>query len=70
MQKKTFQILEMLSDSLPSYEATTWLGTPLKKFQGRTPYELIKLGQIERVHAEAHRHIKRVKAKKKPRSSK
>jgi uncharacterized protein (DUF2384 family) len=70
MKKKTFQILQILSESMPNYEATTWLGTPLKSFQGRTPYDLIKLGQAERVHAEAQKHIKQLRKKKKPRSSK
>ena len=70
MKRKTLQILQMLSDSLPSYEATSWLGTPNKAFQGRTPYELIKLNQAERVRAEAHKYIKAYKLKKKGRSSK
>ena len=70
MNKKTFQILEILSNSLPSYAATSWLGTPLKVFQGRTPYELIKLGQSERVYAEAYKYIKSYKLKKNGRSSK
>ena len=70
MKHKTFQILQMLSEAMPNYEATTWLGTPIKAFQGRTPYDLIKLGQAERVHAEALKHIKELRKKKKSRSRK
>lgn len=70
MNLKTFQILQVLSESLPSYIATTWLGTPIEKFNNRTPYELIKLGQSERVYAEAQIYIKSYKRKKNKRSSK
>lgn len=70
MNRRTFQILQILSESLPAYIATNWLGTPLEKFQGRTPYELIKTGQVERVHAEAYQYIKSYKQKRKGRSSK
>jgi hypothetical protein len=70
MNLKTFQILQVLSESLPSYIATTWLGTPIEKFNNRTPYELIKLGQAERVYAEAQIYIKSYKRKKNKRSSK
>lgn len=70
VNKKSFQILQILSESLTGYEATTWLATPQAQFQGRTPYELIRLNQIERVYAAAYKHIKEVKAKKKRRSSK
>jgi len=70
VNKKSFQILQVLSESLTGYEATTWLATPQKKFQGRTPYELIKTNQTERVYAEAYKYIKEVKQKKKRRSSK
>ena len=67
MNHKAFQVLQILSESLSGYEATTWLATPLDKFQGRTPYDLIKLGQTERVYSEAYQYIKAQKEKKKRR---
>jgi len=70
MNSKAFQVLQILSESLSGYESTTWLATPNKAFQNRTPYELIKLNQIERVYAEAYKYIKEVKEKKKRRSRK
>ena len=70
MQKKTFQILELLSKSLPGYEATTWLSTPLKELDGHTPYEMIKKNRPERVYALAYNHIKNIKLKKNARKHK
>ena len=69
MNKKAFQILELLSQSLPGYEATTWLATPMKELDGRSPYEMIKRNRPERVYALAYEHIKKTKSKKKGRSN-
>jgi len=69
MNKKAFQILELLSQSLPGYEATTWLATPQKALDGLSPYEMIKKNRLERVHASALEYIKKTKSKKKGRSN-
>ena len=70
MNKKTFQVLSLLSESVPPYEAVTWLGAPNPELDGKTPYEMIKRNRIERVRAVAERYIKEVRLKKKRRSCK
>jgi len=66
---KTFQILQELSDNIPSYEAVTWLATPNKNLDGKTPHEMIGLGRVERVRGELYKFIKLYKERKKPRSN-
>lgn len=68
-QKKTFQILQELSDNIPSYEAVTWLATPSKKLDGLTPHQMIAKGSVERVRAELYIFIKQYKERKKSRSN-
>ena len=70
MNHKSFQVLQMLSDSVPPYDAVTWLGTPNKELDGHTPHDMIKRNRTERVRAVAERYIKECRLKKKKRSSK
>ena len=70
MNKKSFEVLKLLSDSISSYEAVVWLGTPHQKLDGRTPHDMMKRNNTERVRAVLVEYIKESKLKRKKRSSK
>tara|TARA_A200000159_G_C7327671_1_gene341663 strand:- start:944 stop:1156 length:213 start_codon:yes stop_codon:yes gene_type:complete len=70
MDKKAFQILQMISDHMPTYESALWLATPNPQLDGKSPYEMIKKSRPERVRVEAERYIKELKIKKKRRGRK
>ena len=70
MNNKDFNTMELLSKSLPPYEAVTWLGTPNEKLDNKTPYEMMKKGRSARVYQTAYDYIKLAKEKKKRRSGK
>ena len=70
MNKKAFQILEMISNSMPTYDSAVWLAAPNANLDGYSPYEMIKRNRAERVRMEAERYIKELKNKKKRRSRK
>lgn len=62
------KIMEMLAQNMNSYESVTWLGSPRKELDNKSPYEMMKRTNVARVHALLYNDIKLLKAKKKKRS--
>jgi|TARA_B000000475_G_scaffold270951_2_gene267598 hypothetical protein len=57
-------ILEILSESLNSYQSTSWLKTENERLNGSTPAELMMENQPEEVIKILPEEIKRIKSKK------
>jgi len=53
---------------MASYESVTWLGTPRKELDNKTPYDMMKKSNGTRVYALLLKDIKAIKSKKKKRS--
>lgn len=62
------KIMETLAKHMNSYESVTWLGTPRKELDNKSPYEMMKRVNVARVQALLHDDIKLIKLKKKKRS--
>jgi len=62
------KIMETLAKHMNSYESVTWLGTPRKELDNRSPYDMMKRVNLARVQALLHEDIKALKLKKKKRS--
>jgi len=62
------QIMEVLAKHMNSYESVTWLGTPRKELDDKTPYEMMKRTNVARVFSLLNADIKLIKLKKKKRS--
>jgi len=60
--------METLAKHMNSYESVTWLGTPRKELDNRSPYDMMKRVNLARVQALLHEDIKALKLKKKKRS--
>jgi hypothetical protein len=60
--------MSKLGETLTPYEAVVWLGTPNKRLDNKTPYEMMKEKKSIRVHGVMIDDMKIVKAKKKRRS--
>jgi len=60
--------METLAKHMNSYESVTWLGTPRKELDNRSPYDMMKKVNLARVQALLHEDIKALKLKKKKRS--
>tara|TARA_S200000501_G_C20685112_1_gene682546 strand:+ start:580 stop:792 length:213 start_codon:yes stop_codon:yes gene_type:complete len=68
LDPKTLKVMEALADNMASYESVTWLGTPRKELDGKTPYDMLKKSLGTRVYALLIKDIKVIKSKKKKRS--
>lgn len=56
-----YDVLHLLAKSMPSYSATQWLKTANKALEGKVPSDLLKEGEVEKVHAQLEKEIKKKK---------
>ena len=68
MTSKDFLIMKALSEVMTPYESVTWLATPHKRLDNKTPYEMMKANRSTRVYSAVTEDVKAIRKKKKRRS--